>query len=197
MNVPDRHAPLRSPSQQQASANLSYWYDLADLHGLQHFWKPFADGHRLRPAFDADTIYLELTTTSTASLLYDALLVLYEVFERWSLRALLSYRPAPALWIAKAPPSATRPEEAIPWSALRDPGDFVVFWRSLAASQSLDVDDMGPATTRWLRLRPDTSALNLFCVLQTLQFLNEQGQLDYELMVSTRSIEVIERVAKD
>lgn len=127
-------------------------------------------------------------------MLYDALLALYEIFERWGLQGLLHHTPEPALWIAKALPAPGLPRTTTPWPTLQAQSALACFWRTLAASQSLDVDDMGPATTRRLQLRPDTSALNLLNVLATLQYLNGQGHIDYELLLD-RSIEVIERFA--
>ncbi len=189
MNTPSVNRS--GPDAGRPSGNLSYWYHLADLHGLRHFWSPFARDHRLRLTSDMENVFLQLDSMSTAPLLYDAMLVLYEILERWSLQAILVTSPQPTLRIAKTLPAPTLPTAASPWATLRS-GDAISFWRTLAASQTLDIGDMGPMTTRRLRLRPDTSALDLFNALVILQHLRAQGEIDYEL--SLTSIDIIERL---
>jgi len=98
------------------------------------------------------------------------------------------------LRIGKTLPAPSLPTEATPWATLRS-DDTISFWRTLAASQSLDIGDMGPPTTRRLRLRPDTSALNLFNALVILQYLHAHGQIDYNL--SFKSIDIVERLERE
>jgi len=191
MNTPSVNPSGPDPG--RPSGNLSYWYHLADLHGLRHFWSPFARAHRLGLTSDMENAYLHLDPMSTAPLLYDSMLVLYEILERWSLQALLVTSPQPTLRIAKTLPAPTLRTAAAPWATLRSGDDDAIsFWRTLAASQTLDIGDMGPKTTRRLRLRPDTSALDLFNALVILQHLRAQGEIDYEL--SLISIDIIERL---
>jgi len=106
MNTPSGNPSSPSGSTGR-SGNLSYWYHLSDLHGLRYFWSPFARDHRLRLSSDMENVCLRLDPMSTAPLLYEAMLVLYEILERWGLLSLLD--PSPTLRCASARRCQHRP----------------------------------------------------------------------------------------
>ncbi len=178
-------------------AILGLWYDLAESTSLNDsFWDTFATAYDLRKTQQkGQECHLRLTASSTAVRLFDALYALYEICERWRLKW------APwhdgrhcALAIAKdiTIPASTTSE---PWLQLAAKTEFgVEFWYTLAKHHNLEIGEIGPETSRNLRLQNHTTAENLFTCLLILRDIGRLVPIDWDLLTQrhVRTVTVVE-----
>ena len=181
---------------------LSLWYDLAEATSLNDvFWNTFATAH------DLDTIHqenqecrLRLNASSTGIRLFDALYALYEICERWSLQwAPWHDGPHCTLVIARdiAVPASIASKQ---WVLLAEKTEFSIeFWYALAKEHHLDIGEIGPETSRHLRLQAQTTAKNLFDCLLILGDIGRHWSVNWDLVIQRhmRTVTVVESASSD
>ena len=175
------------------------WYRLAERTDLgSDFWKAFAVAHRFDRNQTDGIIQLRLTNDTMATHLFDALLVLYELCDRWNLLwELLPHDDQCLLIVARPTVAVSRDiQHTTRWVAVADRmGLSIDFWYAFAAAHGLDADEMGPETSRYLKLAPDTTtAEGLFDALFVVRALNELRYVDWDLTYyeRVRAVVVVE-----
>ena len=174
---------------------LSLWYNLADTTSLSSvFWDTFAKAHDLGLTRLDQECRLSLTTSSTAIRLFDALIALYEICERWGLRWVpWNDGPHHTLVVSSQfhAPISTISKRWLALSVELESG--VNFWYTLARDHQLHIGEIGPETSRNLQLQAETTAEDLFGCLKILHEIGQQLDVNWDLIYDqARTVSVVE-----